>query len=228
MSANLKKLLYNKKYSKTARPPPSDSVRVNTVAKLVGRNKRVLDVGCYDGTIGEVLAKNNNDVYGVEISIKAIKQAKLKNIEVCIVDIDRGLPFCNDVFDVVFAGEIIEHVLDVDFFLDEIKRVLAPGGYLVLTTPNLASLGRRMLLLLGKSPFIDVSLSGGAGHVRYFVKDSLVNLLKNHGFELDSCTSDVVNFNMTGTIYSTRITKLFPNLGRSLIVRAYKSASHLN
>ena len=63
-----------------------------------------------------------------------------KKYNSCIVgDVSNGLPWQNEYFDAIFAGEIIEHIIDTDFFLDEINRVLNDKGQVVLTTPNAAS-----------------------------------------------------------------------------------------
>jgi len=62
------------------------------------------------------------------------------------------LPFENNYFDFVFAGEIIEHLFDSRFFLKEVHRVLKINGYLILSTPNLARIDDRLKFLLGKTP----------------------------------------------------------------------------
>lgn len=203
----------------------SDKVRTLIVLKLIGNGKKVLDLGCYDGTVGSLLQRNGNEVYGVDISEKPVQLAKQKGIEAYVADIEDGIPFPENSFDVVFAGELIEHVFDTVKFLEEVRRMLKKDGYLVLTTPNLASLGRRVLLLFGRNPNMEPSLEEGAsGHIRYFVKDSLFNLLESHGFIIDHFTSDVINFNNSGKHFSTKIARMSPSLGKTLIIRARKTA----
>jgi hypothetical protein len=65
---------------------------------------------------------------------------------------------------------------------------------------------------------------GASGHIRYFVKDSLFNLLESHGFIIDHFTSDVINFNNSGKHFSTKIARMSPSLGKTLIIRARKTA----
>ncbi|MBT9168924.1 MAG: putative S-adenosylmethionine-dependent methyltransferase [Syntrophomonadaceae bacterium] len=69
-----------------------------------------------------------------------------------LADVSRGLPFQSAFFDAVFGGEIIEHQIDDQYFLEECNRVLRAEGIQVLTTPNLVSLGNRFLMFLGKPP----------------------------------------------------------------------------
>ncbi len=196
--------------------------RVELVLEFVGHKKKVLDIACCDGKIGELLLRNGNEVCGIDISESTLKAARDKGLSAYKVDLEcEEFPFPDNYFDVVFAGEIIEHIFDTDWFLVRIKRILKPKGSLILTTPNLATLGRRLLLMLGKNPLLEVSIEGdAAGHIRYFVKKTLESLLKKHDFEINGHTSDVVNFNKSGRFYSTKLARIFPSIGRTIIVKA--------
>jgi len=82
-------------------------------------------------------------------------------------------------------AEVIEHVVDTDHVLGEIARVLRPGGVLVITTPNLASLENRVRLLLGRYPmWMDIQIVG-TGHVRYYTPRMLRAHLQQHGFRVE-------------------------------------------
>ena len=118
----------------------------------------------------------------------------------------------------------VEHVFDVDYFLQEISRVLKPDGVAVITTPNLAALGRRLMLLVNMNPHIEISLKepGAAGHIRYFIKGTMKRLLERNGFVPCEWKSDVVNFNATGSISSTLLASIFPTIGSTIIVKAKK------
>lgn len=202
----------------------SGLIRVQQSIKLIGKNKTVLDVGCWDGSIAEMIkVAGNNQVDGVEVSKPAIQKAKAKNMQVHEFNLESVWPILNKKYDVVFAGEIIEHVFDTDLFLKNISQVLVPKGEVVITTPNIAAFGRRLLLLCGINPMIEITArEHDAGHIRYFTKKDLVNLLLDNNFEVLDFRSDVVNFCASGRIYSKWIPSLIPTLGRSLIVRARK------
>lgn len=199
----------------------AEKVRVGILVRLAGSGKRILDIGCYDGTISKLLQNNNNKVIGTDLSNKAALIAKTKGITCIQSDVSQGLAFKNDTFDVVFAAEVIEHIFDLSFFMNEVKRVLKSNGLLILSTPNLASLGRRLCLLVGKNPLIEIeNEEGSAGHIRYFVKDTFFELLLKYGFKIESFSSDVVNFDNSGKRFSRILARLFPGLGKSLITRA--------
>lgn len=198
----------------------ADDIRIRKAVQLVGENGRVLDVGCFDGTISKLILDQGNKVYGLDISEPAVKKAQEKGIKAVCGNVEDPWPFDDNTIDTVFAGEIIEHLFNTDKFLEEVKRVLKPEGFLVLTTPNLASFGRRLLLFLGKNPLIESGcLDVFAGHLRYFVKESLFELLKSHSFRVLKFESTVVNFNSRGSIYSRKLAEVFPTLGSSLIVK---------
>ena len=212
------------KYSNEQPHHGSGLIRVQKSIQLIGKNKTVLDIGCWDGSIAEMIKlAGNNQVDGVEVSKSAIQKAKAKNINVHEFNLESIWPALNKKYDVVFAGEIIEHVFDTDQFLQNIRQVLVSDGKIVITTPNIAAFGRRLMLLFGINPIIETTArEHDAGHIRYFTKTTLLQLLQDNGFEVLNFKSDVINFTSSGNVYSSFIPRIFPTLGRSLIVSAKK------
>jgi ubiquinone/menaquinone biosynthesis C-methylase UbiE len=164
----------------------------------------MLDIGCSGGTLSLLIndAVGGDIVYGTDISESGVQEAERKGIKVTQVDIDSSsLPYENDFFDFVYCGDVIEHVFNPSHLLDEANRVTKPGGYLLLTTPNLASWYNRILLPLGYQPFeTAASLShprvgkihaGGAQisdlggeHIRVMTLKALKDLLKIHNYQI--------------------------------------------
>ncbi len=101
--------------------------------------RRVLDAGCGVGYGSELLsAAGAAQVTGVDISATAVEQSRKRgteNVSFHVADIAE-LPFADGSFDVVVCFETIEHVPDQDLVLDELRRVLAPGGLLAISSPN--------------------------------------------------------------------------------------------
>lgn len=118
------------------------------------KNGKLLDVGCGEGSISIELEKRGFEVYGIDFSSIAVKKAKEKDINAIECDVDeKGIPFEDNLFDVVWAGDIIEHVFDPIFLLKEIYRVSKKKGKILMTIPNDINLVVRLLVFLkGRSP----------------------------------------------------------------------------
>ena len=164
-----------------------------------------------------------NQVVGVDISAPAVALARKKGLTAYVGSVEDSRMFRQlGRFDVVVAGEIIEHIFDTDALLTAIHRLLRPRGELLLTTPNLAGLGARLSLLLGRPPWmIETSLHGPvAGHIRYFTYSTLCDLLARNGFRVTRFVTDSVGLGPSMTLPG--LDRLFPALGRIIIVQAVR------
>lgn len=205
-----------------------DDSRLRSLLHLVNSADKptiALDIGCYDGEIAKKIKEKIGKectMYGIDIAENAAKEVQKKGIIFKTNDLNLGLDFPDNMFDFVFAGEIIEHIYDTDLFVSEIKRVLKPGGTLIITTPNLVSLGRRLCYLLGIGVFMEASLTfpkdpQPAGHIRFFTKKLLVDFMAHNNFELEKYVSDTVNF--VRGFKSDLMARSFPTIGHALICR---------
>lgn len=176
--------------------------RHRKVLDVLSRYKlnRLLDIGCGDGNFTVLMARvcGTEEIYGVDVSERAVELARAKGIKCYRVDVDtEKLPFSDNFFDAITALEVIEHLFDPDHFLEEVRRVLKPGGLFILSTPNLASIHNRIALLLGYQPFpTSVSARMNIGrlyepdskqsldHIRLFTLRSLKELLRIHEFKI--------------------------------------------
>jgi ubiquinone/menaquinone biosynthesis C-methylase UbiE len=150
----------------------------------------VLDVGCGDGSTLAVAAESNpgHRFAGIDWSAEALRQASRQGLTV-IRGAAPGLPVADGVADVVIMSELIEHLVDPDGAVAEVRRVLRPGGSLLLSTPNLAAWYNRGLLALGVQPvFSEVSLRVVAGHLRLFTRRALTGFLAASGFRCVTVT----------------------------------------
>ena len=124
--------------------------------------RKYVDIGCGDGfntlIIGQKL--QCQEVHGVDIDEDRILSASKRGIITIKADINRErLPLAENSADIVTALEVIEHLVNPDNMLQEIYRILKPGRYLVITTPNLASYINRARLLFWFSANVFRSIS---------------------------------------------------------------------
>lgn len=113
------------------------------------------DVGCHTGLATAAFrAAGFSRAVGFDINEPALSRLALRNIEARRWHAgNEPCPAADGEFEATVAGDIIEHVVDTDSFVDELRRVTAPGGHVVITTPNLAFWLSRIRLLLGKVPW---------------------------------------------------------------------------
>ena len=182
---------------------------------------QVLELASGDGSIARLLKKHGYNVWGSDIVLEQLEKLKKQEIHITRVDVSEKFPFPDATFDAIVAGDIIEHVFDVDLFFKECYRVLKDGGILIITTPNLAALQDRVCFLLGYSPKqIQPCHEFYKLHIRPFTLKLLCKTYKEYGFEVLSHTSNYVIWKIKKRylIYSRWLAKVFPGLGRSIII----------
>ncbi|MBI3732478.1 MAG: methyltransferase domain-containing protein [Chloroflexi bacterium] len=101
---------------------------------LAAKPRRVLDVGCGAGNMMHHLARYG-PVQGVEIDPRPLRLAQERGYDARLADASAGLPFDAEQFDLVAMLDVVEHNRDDSAILREGWRVLAPGGFLLITVP---------------------------------------------------------------------------------------------
>lgn len=164
-----------------AGPPPK---HLRRFVRGLGRNGRVLDLGCGDGRLTVELDAALLTAADVSPVALARTRKRLAGQEARLVELepDAPLPLADSSFDLVLCAETIEHVRDVQLFLSEVRRVLVPGGRLAVTTP---AHGRRSALRAFVRGF-DRYFDPLSPHLRSFTRRSLSGLLTELGFSIDS------------------------------------------
>lgn len=146
--------------------------RAGLIATLVGGpDLRVLDLGCRTGALTQHYASGNS-VVGVDVDRAALEQAAARlGIETVWADVEEELPFPDASFDVVVAGELLEHLAEPAAAVAHVQRVLRPGGRFVGSVPNAFRLKSRLRYLAGRHPETD------ATHLQLFTPAALRSLL---------------------------------------------------
>jgi len=145
----------------------------------------VLDIGCGSGRIGEILLKKDFRVSGVDFSEEAVKKALGRGVHAKQANLDSGIPESKNTFDIVWAGDIIEHVFDPISLIKEAHRVLKPNGAIVLSIPSDVGIVSRVRMLFGISYQEQMyRRSGFYKHHTFFNLRLIRFMLEQAGFQI--------------------------------------------
>lgn len=161
----------------------------------------MIDVGCASGHQVFKAAEICKRVVGVDVGVEFIDTAKkiaaqnnVKNVEFLLIEGDK-LPYPDQSFDRLICSEVLEHVIDVHPFLDELIRVVKVNGVVVFTVPNLNNRGtlyKRIKDFFKPVPFVpitDFSMEGikkhGDAHVRQFTLKTFAEFAEQHGLKVE-------------------------------------------
>ncbi|MBI3900926.1 MAG: class I SAM-dependent methyltransferase [Chlamydiia bacterium] len=149
--------------------------RVPWIQKWIGKGKRVLDLGCRDGTLTQEFAKGN-EVIGVDIDQHALQLVQKRlGIETHWLDLNAEWPFPKGSFDVVICCELLEHLFFPQVTLQKIALLLKEGGSFIGSVPNAFRMRNRWKFLWGKEFDSDPT------HLHIFSYQKLMKLL-HHQF----------------------------------------------
>jgi SAM-dependent methyltransferase len=157
--------------------PPDLVLRRGHLLAEARPGDRALDLGCGVGDFTAELARVGAAVVGIEVANAALSRARARHpgLDFRLAPVDGPLPLPDGCFDLVWASEVIEHIADTARWLSEVRRVLAPGGRLLLTTP---SHGRVRVAVGGIERFSEPL----GDHLHLYSRSSLRKLLTEFGF----------------------------------------------
>jgi GT2 family glycosyltransferase/2-polyprenyl-3-methyl-5-hydroxy-6-metoxy-1,4-benzoquinol methylase len=174
------------RYEATVDLSETNTARTQLVL-MTGENKKVLEVGPATGYITKALRERGCRIIGLEIDSAAAKVSAefaermiVGNIEAMALEEVFG----DELFDVVMYGDVLEHLVDPERTLVKTKSILAPGGRVVASIPNVAHASVRLALLAGEFRYRPDGLLDRT-HLRFFTRQSIHALFEAAGYQLD-------------------------------------------
>jgi 2-polyprenyl-6-hydroxyphenyl methylase/3-demethylubiquinone-9 3-methyltransferase len=163
--------------------PVALELRRRFLLEHVAAGQHVLDVGCGEGRFAAELTAAGARVVAVDVAEEALRRARVRNpgLDVRLLDAEGEWELPDAGFDVVWAGEVIEHVADTTAWLSQVRRVLRSGGVLLLSTPDHGFLTRLWLGVSGRAFARHFDPRGD--HLRFHTSATLARLLGDFGFE---------------------------------------------
>ncbi|MEI8232338.1 MAG: class I SAM-dependent methyltransferase [bacterium] len=153
---------------------------------LMVKGEKVLDLASGNSIVGSYWAREYGaDVTALDLSETALKDARARGVKTITGSVEDKLPFKAGIFDTVFWGDNIEHVLAPASILKEIYRVLKKGGRVILSTPNQSYWRYRLhMFIYGELPRTegDVNDPWEWEHIRFFSPKIIKKLLEFTNF----------------------------------------------
>ena len=153
----------------------------------VPTGSRVLDVGCASGYLGEALGGRKCEMWGIEPDLKSFTIAQAKGYKKIInSSIEEALPLLGaEGFDVIIVADVLEHLVNPNLTLNELKRFCKPNGKILVSLPNVAHYSVRQSLLFGKWDMTDTGILDRT-HLHFFTLKTIKTLFKEAGWEIEA------------------------------------------
>lgn len=165
---------------------PAGASTAARLARLIGRDRRVLELGCGYGVITRQLVVGQGcRVTGVEIDRDSAEHARpwLESLFVGNLEDPSWLDHVRGPYDVIVSADVIEHLRDPEPVLRQLVDMLADDGRIVLSVPNVGHAGIIAALLGGRFDYTPTGLLDET-HLRFFTWHSLERLLNRVGLEV--------------------------------------------
>ncbi|HEY8184907.1 MAG TPA: class I SAM-dependent methyltransferase [Pyrinomonadaceae bacterium] len=181
---------------------PTVDVVMQMATEYATEFQTVVDVGCGANLIyDELLAELGKHVVGIDFTFGFLKLAPSDSLTSLVQGDAANLPFCAETFDAAICSETVEHVPDDTAVINELARILRPGGWLFFTVPNLWNAAR--IIEMVKHLSVRVELM--QGHLREYSYRQVSNLLRGK-FEVQKIYA--VGFGWSGSPFGGRVESL--------------------
>ena len=196
-------------------PGSSHDVLLSRITSL-GEGLSVLDVGFGAGHLARRIRARCRYLAGIELDPDAATEGAVFFDDPLVNDVVSGLagPW-REPFDVIVAGDILEHLPEPGLALTLLRPLLRPEGRLLVSLPNVANVTVRLGLLFGRFPLSDRGILDRT-HLRFFTRKTGRELLQQNGFQVLREIPTAMPFEL-----------VLPFLGRSPLATPVRAAARL-
>lgn len=225
---NIQEIFYDEKECPKAFRNEDKFPRIKLIRKYLNlsikkdkKRSKILDIGCANGEMCKDFTEKAN-IYGIDISKILLKKAEKNGYKTIQLDLEKSrLPFKDSDFDVVVSGELIEHIVNTDWLMAEINRVLKKRGKLIVSVPNVNQwIGYIMMAIFDLPPRFSARFR--SLHVRDFTFKTFKACLKEFGFKTTLCSGTGLFIPLVNRNFFTSLTKIFPRFGSEIVFLSQK------
>jgi ubiquinone/menaquinone biosynthesis C-methylase UbiE len=165
----------------------ADDYRLNLIVEKITSGEKVLEVGGHIGLLSKRMQDKGAQVTLTDISGVALDRARKRGVKETVhIDLDvESLPYADNTFDAVVSSSSIEHVFYPQKMIKESARVLKNGGEFILLAPNIGHWMCRLLLLLGRFPYIENTPTDEL-HIRFLTLAEAKRMCAQEGLRPES------------------------------------------
>lgn len=188
------------------------------IARMIGKDKRVLELGCATGYVGRYLKEARGcRVTGIELDPRAAEKARPGYEKIVVGDIadEKTLREADGRYDAVLCSNVLEHLPDPGKVLARLKPFLDPGGFFVVALPNVAHWSVRLGLLRGRFDYAETGVLDRT-HLRFFTLKTARELLEGAGLKVEEW-----GFDWDSGMRPVNALRFLPAVGPKLVEAVY-------
>lgn len=173
-------------YSDSSYDPKNPNNSWYKALHLIPKGSKILDIGCSSGHFGRVLIKERNCIVdGIELDKADAKlaQKSLRAVRVLNIETDP-ISDIKDTYDVIYFGDVIEHLVDPVAALKKIKVLLNSNGKVIFSVPNMAHVTVRLEMLNGKFEYTETGLLDKT-HLHFYTQEELQRIFTEAGYTIE-------------------------------------------
>ncbi len=165
--------------------PYSSHARIPELVRRLSPPGRVMDVGCDEGYAARHLVTYGFQVYGIDKNPATLEKAARYYQKTILADLEKDLTTTDGPFEVIIFADILEHLTDPAAVFQHFTALLAPGGLVVVSVPNVAHWYVRLSLLRGRFDYSERGILDRT-HLRFFTLRTARRFLEEAGFRIEA------------------------------------------